>query len=454
MATPQDVYSDSRFQALSPAEKITVLQRIDPNFARLSPADQRAVVNYRASQDASATADRAAVASRKPGAQVPDVSTAGGVARQFAGGVGETFNPLNIYTGLREGIREAATSKDPLAQMARGYFGPAGIPAAAIALPATHGILNALQWYKDAFAPKWAGGGKIPYAYEQMLTAAPEALGQGSAQAAMMRGPIETLARTEPVNALARGVGLSPAPPVSAPGTVLGIMNRAQRTMNRIERNYRTVLVDADPVNDIARRALLTSQRGFTLPKAIRDYVNFIRSGQPMTFAVARDFEKAFGAKVRWEGESDVMNGYMKQMDNALSEQNAAALENDTAGAGQQYLQTKAQFAKGKTASRVAKNIGQGVGHAIGGAAGYEALGEFGHPFVGLGAGGAAGGWLGRLAGPAAMRAVTGAPYPLTRLPGAAVSPFTQPFTQPQQEEDINAKVIRSVAQPSAGGNQ
>lgn len=438
MPTIAETFNNPKFQALSPADKIAVLQRIDPNFAKLSPQDQQAVVAKAAPMGFSAPAPQFAgqePAGPQPGSQVPDVTTAGGVASEFVGGAGETFNPWNIVRGLAQAAQaQAPTDKwttvgGALSNIGKMIEGPAGM----IINPLAKATGTAAKWYWDA------ARGKIPYAYEQALTAAPEALGQGAAQAALMRGPIESVARTEPVNALARLARLSPAPEVPIrPGPLFGVATRAKAAMNAIEQQHASVPVS--PVSAYAKAidAYNASLRGFTMPKPISDFLDTMNAQNGrITFEQARLFEKSLGETVSWEGKTDFMNGLMKQMREALVRDNTAALERASPGTGRAYQTAKVQFER----ASIAKAQGGKVAGGAGAIAGYELGGKVGNPLaVGAVLAPIARHFL-RGAAESGIEGVTNLPKPFANIPGTTrlgplTAGFTAPVHQPPPDEE------------------
>lgn len=191
-------------------------------------------------------------------------------------------------------------------------------------------------------------------------------------------------------------------------GPLRGSMTRGQAMMDRLDAAAKDIPVNWQPAYQWAQKAIELGKRGFTVPKPITDYVNWVDSRMkpgidkisgkpnsfldrgaeehPLPYQHARDFEKSLGAKIPWEQDTGgVMNGIMKKMRESLGQETATALR--PYGLEVPYLKAKADFTK---AFRAERKWGP-IGYLAGKLAGYGAGTLTGHPLIIGYAGGKAG---------------------------------------------------------------
>lgn len=189
-------------------------------------------------------------------------------------------------------------------------------------------------------------------------------------------------------------------------GSLLGARTRGGHLLDFVDKAARDIPVDYKGAYEWAQKAMELEKRGFTVPKPIKDFVNWVdsrskpvaltpKSGEsnafidtggerpkPLLYQHARDFEKALGAKIPWDADAGgVMTGISKKMREALGVDTAKALKPH--GLDVHYLRGKADLAKAYAAKEKFGPIGKIAGKV----AGYGTGTVTGHPLI-LGYGG------------------------------------------------------------------
>lgn len=328
------------------------------------------------------------------------------------GSAGSTLNPINIVKALaaeaQAQAQQGKTAPFSWANIRHGLEGPG-----AVAIDPVLRSLGALGDYRKM-------------SLEQALSVAPEAMGQGGAQALMMRGPINKLA--------------APGAPPIEPGLLLGTMTRSRAALDMLEQRFQNASVDSRPAQGWADRAFAASQAGYTLPKPISNFLDMMqRQRGQLTFAQARTFEKSLGERIPWEGQTKVMEGFMEKMREALGRQNAQALDRAGGpGTGRVFEIAKAQYEKGAKAQTYTERVATPATTIAGG----ELARHIGLPWWGGSALGAAvGRYVTKPMAGALVRSITGIPEPLANIPAPSrvlpfAAGFAAPFKQPPQDEE------------------
>lgn len=153
---------------------------------------------------------------------------------------------------------------------------------------------------------------------------------------------------------------------------IAGAIGDAIPSTERAGANFQAVIqaagdrpVNVAAVNEASSRALELASRGGNAPKVITDFIDRIKSGQPLTYAEARDF--AVNASRLSSGEFGNLNPVMhrqvslfaKSLNEAIGETAA------NAGVGPQYQSAMKEFSRAKKLEAAKAEASQITGTAL-----------------------------------------------------------------------------------------